>query len=79
MVWVPTLGPLHIYGDNMFVIHMMSKPQSVYKKESNSVCHYALHKLIAMGMFLVGHTHSNGNIADFYTTVTYWHKKIFGE
>ena len=40
MVGVEVLGPTYIYGDNKSVIHNTSKPQSILKKKSNSICYH---------------------------------------
>ena len=38
MMGVEIDGPTYIYGDNQFVINNTSKPESVLKKKSNSIC-----------------------------------------
>ena len=40
MMGVEVSGPTYIYGDNMSVIHNNSKPESVLKKKSNSICYH---------------------------------------
>jgi hypothetical protein len=39
MIGIQVLNdPVYILGDNMCVIHNTSKPESVLKKKSNSIC-----------------------------------------
>ena len=57
-------GPSYIYGGNMSVIHNLSRPESVVRKKSNSVCYHTVHESVAMGEFLVGHIPISKNIAD---------------
>ena len=47
----------------MSVIHNSSKPESVLRKKSNSVCYHAVHESVAMGESLVGHKPSKENVA----------------
>ena len=37
MMGVNIDGPTYLYGDNMYVIHNTSKPESVLKKKYNSI------------------------------------------
>ena len=41
-------GPTYVYGDNMSVIHNTSKPESVLKKKSNSICYHFVREAVAM-------------------------------
>ena len=45
MMGVPISSPSYIYGDNMSVINNTSKPESVLKKKSNSICYRAVGSL----------------------------------
>ena len=47
-------SPLYIYGGNTSVVHNSSRPESVLKKKSKSVCHHAVHESFAMGESLAG-------------------------
>ena len=40
MMGVNIDGPTYVYGDNMSVIHNTSKPKSVLKKKSYSICYH---------------------------------------
>ena len=71
MMPIPISGPLYIYGDNMSAVHSTSRPESLLRKKSNSVCYHALHESVAMGESLVGHIPSKENIADLMTKVLY--------
>ena len=55
MMGVEISGPTYIYGDNMSVIHNTSKPESVLKKNSNSICYHFLREAGAMGECLTTH------------------------
>ena len=77
MMGIPISGPSYIYGDNMSVIHNSSRPESVLRKKSNSVCYHAVHESVAMGESLVGHIPSKENIADLLTKVLYGHKRRY--
>ena len=63
MMGIPILGPSYIYNT--------SKPVSVLRKKSNSVCYYAICELVAMGEFLVGHIPNKDNVAHLMTQVLY--------
>ena len=53
MMGLPISGPFYIYGDNMSVIHNSSRPGSVLRKKSNSICFHAAHESVATGESLV--------------------------
>ena len=38
IIGIPISSPSHIYGDNRSVVHNKSRPESVLRKKSNSVC-----------------------------------------
>jgi hypothetical protein len=38
MMGVTLSGPTFVYGDNMSVVHNTQRPESVSKKNSNSIC-----------------------------------------
>ena len=67
-------SPSYIYGDNTSVVHNTSRPDSVLRNKSNSVCYNIVHESVAMGGFLVGHIPSKENVADLITKVLYGHK-----
>ena len=43
MMSIPIPSLSYIYGGNMSVVHNTSKPESVLKNKSNSVCYHAVH------------------------------------
>ena len=47
--------PSYIYEDNISVLHNTSRPESVLRKKSNSVCSHTVHESVEMGEYLVGH------------------------
>ena len=55
MMGIPISGPSYMYEDNMSVVHNTSRPETVLKKKSNSVCYHAVHESVEMGESLVGH------------------------
>ena len=61
---IPTSGPSYIYGDNMSIVHNISRQKSVLRKKSNSVCYQKVHESVVMGESLVGHIPSKENVAD---------------
>ena len=77
MMVIPISGPSYIYGNNMSVIHNSSKPESVLRKKSNSVCYHAVCESVAMSESLVGHIPSKENVADFLMKVLYGHQRRF--
>ena len=64
MMGILLSGPSYFYGDNMSEIHSSSKPESLLRKKSNSVCYHIVYESVAMGESLVGHRPSKENIAD---------------
>ena len=75
MMGIPISSPLYIYGDNMSVVCNTSRPESVVRKKSNSVCYHTVHESVAMSESLVGHIPSKDNVADLMTKVLYRHKR----
>ena len=55
----------------MSVWHNTSRPESVLRKKSNSVCYHAVHESVAVGESLFGLIPSNENVADLMTKVLY--------
>ena len=51
----------------MSVVHDISRPESVLRKKSNSVCDHTLHESVAMSKSLVGQIPSKENVADLMT------------
>jgi len=75
MMGVPLEGPVYIYGDNMSVIHNTSKPESVLKKKSNSICYHAVRESVAAGESLTSHISTHYNLSDLLTKVLYGEKR----
>jgi hypothetical protein len=49
MMGIQVNDPVYILGDNLSVIHNTSKPESVLKKKSNSICyHFIRESVLAM-------------------------------
>ena len=63
----------------MSLLHNTSRPESVLRKKSNSVCYHAVCESVAMGESLVGCIPRKENVADLMTKVLYGQKKIFGQ
>ena len=70
-------GPSYIYGDNMSVVHNTSRPESVLRKKSNSVCYHTVSELVAIEKSLVGHITSKENVTDLMTKVFYGKKQKY--
>ena len=55
--------------DNMSGIHNTSKPESVLKKKSNSICYHFLREVVAMEECLMTHVPTLKNWSDLLTKV----------
>ena len=66
---VPLEGPTYIYGDNQSVINNTSKPESMLKKKSNSICYHFVREAVAMKECLTSHVPTLANLADLLTKV----------
>ena len=53
MMSVAISGPSYIDGDNMYIVYNTSKPESVLRKKSNSVCYHTVCESASMGESLV--------------------------
>ena len=71
---VEVAGPSYIYGDNMSVINNTSKPESVLKKKSNSICYHFVREAVAMKEALTCHIPTLENVADLLTKVLFGRK-----
>ena len=67
MMDINIFGLSYVYGDNVLVAHNTSRPESVLRDKSNSVCYHTVHESVAMGDSIVGHIPSNENVADLMT------------
>ena len=74
---IPISDPLFIYEDNMSVVHNASRPESMLRKKTNSICYHAVHELVAMGESLVGHIPISDNAADLMTKVLYRQRRKY--
>ena len=61
----------------MLVVHNTSRPKSVLRKKSNSVCYHTVFESVAMGESLVGYIPSKENVADLMTKVLHGHKRRY--
>ena len=77
MMDIPISGLSYIYGDNMSVVHNISRPKSDLRKKSNSVCYHTVHESVPMGESLVGHIPCKENIADLMEKVLYGQKRRY--
>ena len=68
-------GPTYVYGDNMYVIHNTSKPESVLKKKSNSICYHFVREAVDMKGCLTTHVPTARNWADLLTKVLFGKKR----
>ena len=75
MMGVEVTGPSYIYGDNMSVINNTSKPESILKKKSNSICYHFVREAVAMKEALTAHIPTLENVADLFTKVLYGGKR----
>ena len=68
-------GPTYLYGDNMSVIHNSSKPKSVLKKKSNSICYHFVREAVAMRECLIIHVPTVRKWADLLMKVLFVKKR----
>ena len=59
----------------MSVIHNTSKPKSVWKKNSNSICYHFVRESVAMRECLTTHVTTARNWADLLTKVLFVKKR----
>ena len=79
MVGILISGSSYIYVDNMSVVHNTSRPESILKKKSNSVCYHAVCKSVAMDKSLVGHIPGKEDDCRSTDKIPLWTKeKVFG-
>jgi hypothetical protein len=69
MMGVPIDCPTYVYCDNMSVVHNTTAPESMLKKNSNSIAYHALREAVAMGEILIAYISTDINIADIMTNV----------
>ena len=65
----PVSGPSYIYRDIMSFVHYTSRPESVSREKSNSVCYHAVHESVAIGESPVENILSKKNVTDLMTKV----------
>ena len=75
MMGIKIDDPTYVYGDNMSVIHNTSKPESVLKKKSNSICYHFVRESVAMREFLTTHVPTARNWADLLTKFLFGNKR----
>ena len=75
MIGIPISGSLYICWDNASVVPKTFRPQSVFRKKSNSVCYHAVYESVAIGKSLVRHTFHEENVADLMTKSLYRQKR----
>ena len=68
-------GPTYVYGDNMSVIHNTSKPESVLKNKSNSICYHFVREAVSMRECMTTHVHTARNWSDLRTKVLFGEKR----
>ena len=79
MMGILISDPSYIFEDNMSVVHYISRPESVLRKKSNSVCYHTVQESVAMGESLVGHIPSKENVADLMKHPLHAKEEIFGQ
>ena len=68
-------GPTFIYGDNQSVTNNTSKPESVLKKKSNSICYHFIRDAMATKECLTTHLPTLKNYVNLLTKVLYGKKR----
>ena len=69
MMGIGITSPTYTLGDNMSVIFNTSRPESMLRKKSNSICYHTVREYIAVGEMITGHEPSVTNPADICTKV----------
>jgi hypothetical protein len=67
MMGVTIDRPIYVYGDNMSVVHITQRPESVLKKKSNAICYHAVRESAAMRGSIIGNIPSVNNPAHMCT------------
>ena len=75
MMGVRIDGPTYVYGENMYVIHNTSKPESVLKKKSKFICYHFVREAVSMRECLTTHVPTVRNLADLLTKVLFGKKR----
>ena len=50
MMGILISSPSFLYGDNTLVVCYTSRPETVLRKKSDSVCYHAVHESVAVGV-----------------------------
>jgi hypothetical protein len=66
MMDVALSGPTYVYVDNMSVVHNTHRPESVLKKNPNSICYHTLSESSSMVDSIIGHGFSVENPANIF-------------
>lgn len=69
MMGIPIIDPCWVYGDNMSVVNNVSRPESVLKKKSHSICYHYARESTVMGESVMCHIRTEDNPADICTKV----------
>jgi hypothetical protein len=69
MMGVALSGPIHVYGDNLYVVHNTHLSESVLRKKSNSIRYHAVSESSPMRGSIVKNLPSVYNPADICTKV----------
>lgn len=69
MMGVPIDGPTYVYGDNMSVLHNVTKPESTLKKKSQSISYHYVRESVAMEEMNAGYVSTKRNISDPLTKI----------
>ena len=67
MMGIPLAGPAYVYGDNMYVIHNTTSPESTLKKKHNSIAYHFVREGVARGEWIITYVKSKDNLADILT------------
>ena len=78
MMGIPVIDPCWVYGDNMSVVNNVSRPESVLKKKSHSICYHYARESTVMGESVMSHIRSEDNPADICTKIMYGGMKRTG-
>ena len=74
MMGIPLFGPSYVYGDNKSAITNSTRPESILKNKSNSICFHAIQESVVMGESLLTHVGTCDNLADILTKPTFGSK-----
>ena len=73
---IPIVGPCSVFCDNLAVVKNTSIPESVLAKKHNAINYHIIREAVAAGIIRIGKEDTETNIADAFTKLMDYSKKI---